>query len=314
EYKTMFTGTQDEEFERSNDRHQAFIDTLTFAFKALGGDQWLLGRAQKQHKTPVSEKEIEDVVFANAFSALPVHESEDDPDKTTISDTVEISLKEYRVIDGPDEELERAFMALAAFLESSKLRTLLQRYWKSVAHDQNNIAVAGIMSKMAISLVKTTAAAIFVESDGKGRSSDSYITLLDGLSNGSTAKVGNSWFAEFRQWFGIHIYDALVEFVVDHQKNRNGSPTKRLRSDLDKWKSKCDLQQLSGDERLEWRRLYIINWLYELVNAFRHIVGKEKHIETNFLENVTWSVDGPYRRNARLFGIEDFDSLVTARE
>lgn len=301
-------GRYDEDFERDNKKHQHFIETLSSAFKILGRDRWLSARAGK---SPVSEKETEDVVFANAFAALPVHESEDDPSETTISATVKVPLKEYHIIDGPDEKLERAFLAFSAFMEGSKLRLVLESYWDAVAYDRNNIAVAGAMSKMAIALVKTTATAVFVESDAKGKSSDSYITLLDGLSNGSTAKVGDTWFAMVRGNFGIHVYDALVEFVIDHQKNRNGSPTKRLRGYLNKWNPKCDLQQLSRDERLEWRRLYIINWLYELVNTFRYIVEREKPIDTAHLENVTWSIDGPYRRNARLFGIEDFASSVT---
>ncbi|KAH0346582.1 hypothetical protein KCU81_g3933, partial [Aureobasidium melanogenum] len=283
EYKAMYTGIQDEEFERSNDRHQAFINTLTFAFKALGGNQWLL--------------------------TLQVHASDDDPGETTIS--VEVPLRDYRVVDGPDDKRDRAIMILTAFVEDLRLRNELQSWWGAVAHNQSTISVAGVMSNTAIALVKRTAAALFVESDAKGEHSDSYISLLNDIANGGPADLGHTWFAKYGKRFGIYIYNALVEFVTDYQKNRNGRPTKRLRAQLVKWIPGCNLQQLSERGRLEWLRLYTINWLYDLVNVFVHIVRQERHIDKAFPKDFTWFVDGPYRRNARLFGIEDFAACVT---
>ncbi|KAH0164666.1 hypothetical protein KCU67_g5042, partial [Aureobasidium melanogenum] len=275
EYKTMFTGTQDEEFERSNDRHQAFIDTLTFAFKALGGDQWLLIGAEKQHESLGSEKEIEEVVFANAFSALSVQQTDDHFDISTDSCTDEAPLKEHCVEDGPDETLDHTLVICMAFLESVILRRNLQTLWQNVVYGHLNIAVVAVESNMAIALVKTTAAAVFVESDSKCESNDSYINLLGQISNAALTTVTDCQHPEFREACGIHIYNSLVDFVLDYRKNRTGRPTKRLQMDLNKWDPTCDLKDLSADERLEWRRFYTINWLYELVNVFSHIVRQE---------------------------------------
>ncbi|KAG9685703.1 hypothetical protein KCU95_g12158, partial [Aureobasidium melanogenum] len=311
EYKARFTGIHDEEFQRSNDRHQAFIKTLIFAFKVLGGDHWLSTEAEKQRRTLASEKEIEEVVFTNAFSALSVHQTNDDSDLETTSNTVEAPIEEYCVDDGPDETLDHALVVCMAFMEGLSLRRSLQALWKLVVHRHMNVAVAGVETKMAIALVKTTAAAVFVKADSKGGSSDSYINLLDEVSNAVSASISSSQYAELRGSFGIHIYKSLVDFVIDYRKNRTGRPTKRLQIELDKWTPTCDLEKLSADERLEWRRLYTVNWLYDLVNVFSHIVRQEKHPKTASPEKIIWSLDGPYRRDVRLFGLEDFASTVT---
>ncbi|KAG9687711.1 hypothetical protein KCU95_g10868, partial [Aureobasidium melanogenum] len=311
EYKAMFTGIQAEEFQRSNDAHQAFIDTLAFAFKALGGDQWLLTGADKQHETLGSEKEIEDIVFANAFSALSVHQTNDHFETSTNSCTVEAPLEEYCVEDGPDETFDHALVIGMAFAEGLSLRRSLQACWQMVVYDHLNIAVAGVETNMAVALVKTTAAAVFLEADSKVESSDSYINLLDEFSSAALMAAGETEIAQIRKVLGIYVYNSLVDFVIDYRKNRTGRPTKRLQIDLDRWDPACNLEYLSADERLEWRRLYTINWLYELVNVFSHIVRQEKRLETASSENFIWSLDGPYRRDARLFGIEDFASSVT---
>ncbi|KAH0361415.1 hypothetical protein KCU65_g8724, partial [Aureobasidium melanogenum] len=314
-YTAMSIGIQDEKLEHSNNTHKHFIDTLVSAFKDLGAEQWLSDQSQKRQEAFSSTKEVEDVIFSNAFSDLPVHHIDDEPGESTIADTVEVPHQDYRVTDGPDESKDYAVTVFMVFVEIKRLRELLQSYWKSVVHTQLNIAAVGVTSKMAIALVKTTASAIFVESDSRAGSGDAYIDLIMGFTGGDfdhadellRARGGVS----LRETFSVHIFNYLIEFVTDHRANRSGKPTKRLQTELDKWNPVCNLHELSPEERVQWRRLYILNWLYDLVNVFSYIVRHEKGTGGDSPENITWSLNGPYRREARLFGLEEFASNIT---
>ncbi|CAD0085687.1 unnamed protein product [Aureobasidium mustum] len=311
----MSLGIQDENLEHSNNTHKHFIETLVSAFEVLGGEQWLSSESQKRQETFGSTKEVENVIFTNPFLSLPVHHIDDETSESTKCDTPEVPIKDYCVTDGPDESKEYAVTVFMVFVEGKRLRELMENYWKSVVHSQLNIAVAGVMSNMAVALVKSTASAIFVESDSRGGSGDSYIDLIMGFTSGEFDRADELVQARggvsFRESFSLHIFNYLVEFVTDYQTNRTGKPTKRLQADLDKWDPICNLRELSPDERLHWRRLYILNWLYDLVNVFSHIIRHENGVGRDPPETITWSLKGPYRRDARLFGLEDFASSVT---
>ncbi|KAG9529298.1 hypothetical protein KCU93_g3615, partial [Aureobasidium melanogenum] len=311
----MSIGIQDEKLEHSNNTHKHFIDTLASAFEDLGAEQWLSDQSQKRQEAFSSKKEVEDVIFSNPFSDLPVHHIDDEVDEPTMPDTAEVPIEDYHVTDGPDESVDYAVTVFMVFVEGKRLRELMQCYWKLVIQNHLNIAVAGVMSNMAIALVKTTASAIFVESDSRGDSGDSYIDLIMRLTSGDFDRADELVQARggvsFRESFSLHIFDCLVEFVTDYRSNRTGKPTKRLQADLDKWNPACNVRELSPDDRLQWRRLYIINWLYDLVNVYSHIVRRENGIGRDSPESITWSLSGPYRRDARLFGLEDFASSVT---
>lgn len=55
------------EIRRSNESHKHWINGLTQAFKALGGDSW---KAGKNSQPEVSDEDAEQVIFANKFSTL----------------------------------------------------------------------------------------------------------------------------------------------------------------------------------------------------------------------------------------------------
>jgi hypothetical protein len=58
----------DPETERSNVSHKRFIDALTEAFEALGGEAWA-SKQKSEAETP-DEEDVDEVIFANKFSAL----------------------------------------------------------------------------------------------------------------------------------------------------------------------------------------------------------------------------------------------------
>ncbi|KAL0940552.1 uncharacterized protein CTRU02_203315 [Colletotrichum truncatum] len=71
------------EIERSNASHKYFIDALTTAFKALGGDAWV-SREEAGHDS--DEIDIEDTILNNKFSALKVDTDEGDGSSDEASD------------------------------------------------------------------------------------------------------------------------------------------------------------------------------------------------------------------------------------
>lgn len=77
---------------------------------------------------------------------------------------------------------------------------------------------------------------------------------------------------DVKEFFFIHTYDALVDFLEDFQKTRSGKPTRRMLAEIKDWNPTFDLQRATKDERLKRRRAYTINWLYDLVNLLSSIV------------------------------------------
>ncbi|CAG7942200.1 unnamed protein product [Penicillium salamii] len=58
---------KDPEIQKSNDSHKHWIDGLTQAFHALGGDIW---KAEKSSRSDVLDEDEDEVIFANKFSTL----------------------------------------------------------------------------------------------------------------------------------------------------------------------------------------------------------------------------------------------------
>ncbi|OXV06093.1 hypothetical protein Egran_06139 [Elaphomyces granulatus] len=67
-FQQIVTSCPDPDVEKSNISHKHWIDGLTEAFKALGGDLWTT--EQKSEKDRADEEDEEEVIFANKFSAL----------------------------------------------------------------------------------------------------------------------------------------------------------------------------------------------------------------------------------------------------
>jgi hypothetical protein len=84
--------------------------------------------------------------------------------------------------------------------------------------------------------------------------------------------------------FLIHAYNDLVTFITDCRKNRTGKTTKAMQVQLNDCNQNLDLERATNEERVSWRRLYTINWLYVSLNVFssiavqRNTVKGERHV------------------------------------
>ncbi|KAH0346581.1 hypothetical protein KCU81_g3932, partial [Aureobasidium melanogenum] len=318
---------------KSNETHKYFIDRLIEAFEVLGGAQWATKQDIGTEKAQTS-KEIEEVIFSNAFSALEIYHCGDASDEEADSETLpatkpskkpvkairnqrskqkkdkEVPLENYCLIDGPEGILADYRMALVSiFVEWWKLRNYVQTMWFSVAYDDVNHAVAGAVSEMAIMMIKKTALAVFVEFPA---GFDTYQAMTRDFSHDELQDMLSD-FPVCGEILSLHVYQDLLEFLGDFQKNRTGKPTKRMQSRLSSWDPSFDLQQATLAERIEWRRSYTINWLYDLVNVFSYIVIQENKISTKTrpLETIDWHVKTPYHRPRKLYGLETFAELIT---
>jgi hypothetical protein len=119
-------------------------------------------------------------------------------------------------------------------------------------------------------------------------------------------------FLNVKELFWVHAYNDLVDFVTDFRKNR-GKPTKVMKAQLDTWSPTSNLERFTNEERVKWRRLYTISWLYDLVNLFSSIVVQRNTMkgEHHIYETVDWSTSGPWHVRRRLFGLNEFAGDIT---
>lgn len=87
-----------------------------------------------------------------------------------------------------------------------------------------------------------------------------------------------------------------------------------MQKQLNEWTLTYDLQRATNDERLQWRRAYTINWLYDLVNVYSSIVVQRNTMkgEKRVYEDIDWSSTGPWRQHRRLFGLDEFAGVITS--
>ncbi|KAK2763289.1 hypothetical protein FQN54_009925 [Arachnomyces sp. PD_36] len=356
----------DPDMEKSNVSHKCFIDALTSAFKALGGDEW--ASQQKPKTGNLDEEDIQADVFANKFSALGLGESDDEEEeedegephnrpvsaqkarlrkkpsgkgkkgkrgkkakgKPVVKEPSldEVPLESYGIIEDEDDAVTDYLMAVYSFFaELIELRQYVQDFWHEVAYSGLNSAVAGTLSNMAVAMVKQAELSIFLEFPGHDR----YETIVNTMTRGNADNAQGMFHIDMqgtdpdqpqlvesididvKEQFFIHAYQDLLAFALDFQKNRNGKPTKAMLAQIRDWDPKFDLQQATEEQRIEWRRSYTINWLYDLVNVFSAVVvqqnaSQEQKID---LETVDWSTTGPWHRDRRLFGLNEFAGEVT---
>ncbi|KAI4731415.1 hypothetical protein E4T49_00622 [Aureobasidium sp. EXF-10728] len=341
----MTSNYEDNEMKKSNETHKYFIDRLTEAFQVLGGSKWASKRATELDE-PHSNEEIEEFIFSNVFSALELHQcaddvSDDEADSETLPATkhshrtskakrnhrskqkktqrkrtansqavLDVPLENYCLVDGPESVLADYRMALVSvFVEWWKLREHVQIRWLNVAYEDFNSAIAGAVSEMAITMIRKTALAVFVEFPS---GFDTYQAMTRDFNHDDLEDLFLSN-PEIGEAFSMHIYQDLLDFLIDYQKNRTGKPTKRMQAKLSDWDPYFNLQQANMQERIAWRRSYTINWLYDLVNVFSHIVIQENKITTErqAYETIEWSVKTPYHRSRKLFGMERFAEVIT---
>jgi hypothetical protein len=241
----------------------------------------------------------------------------------------DIPVESYRIIEDKDGLVSDYLIDVYAVVgEWMELRSYTQDLWREVAYDGLNGAVATSLTSTAISMVKRTCIAVFAEfPDHK-----SYDTVLNTMMCGdleraqtqfrmSLYRVSHSGhptdrvketFLDVKEQFWVHAHNDLVDFVTDFRKNR-GKPTKAMQAQLYTWGPTLNLQRSTNEERVRWRRLYTISWLYDLVNLFSSIVVQRNTIkgEHHMYEEVDWSTSGPWHQHRRLFGLNEFADDIT---
>ncbi|KAI8656172.1 hypothetical protein NCS55_01272100 [Fusarium keratoplasticum] len=360
---------EDEDLKRSNASHKHFIDTLRQAFAILGGDSWKQSQSkQVSEEDQDVEQVIFENMFQNlTIEADDEGSSEEEEEAQTSSaprkisrkpgkakkgkkgkkskkqkktkktptagdtDKDEIPMESVRIIEDADGIMTDYLMAVyTAVNEWIDLRAYNQALWKEVAYQSLNGAVAGAVANMAISMVKQTSSAIFVDFPGH----DSYETIMKTITRGDPDKAqGKFTIAKYaidprgrlhsepeetavdvKEQFLIYAYQDLVDFVTDFQLNRSGKPTKAMQAKIANWDPNFNLRKATKQQRLEWRHSYTIKWLYDLVNVYSSIVVQRNTMkgEKHVYERVDWSATGPWAVHRRLYGLNEFAGEITS--
>ncbi|KAL2063798.1 hypothetical protein VTL71DRAFT_5603 [Oculimacula yallundae] len=367
-FQQLASRKPDPEIVKSNNGHRRFIEVLTEAFEALGGLKWASSK-HHQPDAAVDETLDEDLFRNQFSSLDLGENGDMDAEaggeaeSTSVSNTIKVSAKSksrgkrggnskkgkkkekppvpqqsldnvpfesYRIIESEDGLRTDYLMAVqSVFEEWIKLRHYVQSLWRDVAYGKLNSAIAGTLSNIAISMVKQTESAVFVEFPGH----ETYKVIMNTITRGnpdvaqgmfhiSLMRMGPSGEVEtgfksdinVREQFFIHAYTDLVDFINDFQKSRSGKPTASLMSTIYKtWDPKLNLLTASEKQRLKWRRTYTMYWLYDLVNVFSAIVMQRINIKGQkwVLETIDWSTRGPWDQHRRLFGLTEFAGEIT---
>ncbi|KAF2821703.1 hypothetical protein CC86DRAFT_426064 [Ophiobolus disseminans] len=346
-FQQIVTEYSDPDIERSNTTHKHFIDALNAAFDALGG----ASRASS-NISPADDDADDDLFFYNQFAALSLGGAKDDDDEDAFEDeshaaqaaprkkkpgkghnkkkgkrvkkakqklasesTAEPSLSDvpvesYRIIEDNDGLVSEYLLAVYAVVrEWVELRAFTQDLWRECAYEGLNGAVAASLTNTAVSMVKQTCITVFADFPGHESMRLHRISACGHQSE----KVQEINF-DAKEHFWIHAYNDLVAFMTDFQRNRTGKPMKAMQAQLNNWSPTSDLRRATNEERIIWRRMYTINWLYDLVNVFSCIVVQRNTLkgERHVYEDVDWSKTGPWHHHRRLFGLNEFAGDITA--
>lgn len=242
-------------------------------------------------------------------------------------DSVNVPLDNYRLLESDESKEAEHFVAMLAMRsEWVEARHVLQTTWKRVSHDGLNCAVAGALSNVAIAKLKRTELEIFVDFPGL----DNYDSAVQSLANGNPERcqqMVDEWDSkcdpedqcgpvDVKEMLLYYAYEVLVTFVADFQKNRNGKPTKAMQASLGNWDREFNLHKATKQQRLDWRRDFGINWLYDMVNV--HLsesidpLKKNTQKQTLRLDQIDLSPSEDPTRPHRLLGLNEFASFVTS--
>ncbi|KAF2712349.1 hypothetical protein K504DRAFT_371948 [Pleomassaria siparia CBS 279.74] len=210
----------DPDIERNNATHKHFLDALTKAFEALGGNS-----QDSSNVSPSGEEADDERIFQNQFFAMSLGRAKDDDDDvssgddthatqarrkkrktgkgkkgkrgkkskqkpasepTTVPPLAEIPIESYRIIEDKDGLVSDYLLAVYAVVhEWMELRSFTQDLWREVAYDGLNGAVAASLTSTAVSMVKQTCIAVFADFPGH----ESYDTIIQTITRGDPNKA-----------------------------------------------------------------------------------------------------------------------------
>jgi hypothetical protein len=248
---------------------------------------------------------------------------------STASDLQDVALESYRIIEDESGMVTDYLMAVYSLVNQLvDLRHYLQTVWRLVAYRGSNIVVAANLCYVAIGMIRNAQSQIFVGFPDR----DSFDIVMRTLTGGDpekaqgqfrmpvprqkpdgTGDMSQELDIDLKELFLLDSYRNLCDFLTDFQATRTGKPTKGMLKSIRNWDPELDLQSATEEQRLEWRRAYTINWLYDLVNVFSSVVVQQQPLKGQHtpLETVDWSRDAPWSKHRRLFGINDFAGDIT---
>lgn len=247
---------------------------------------------------------------------------EPEPELDPVEALDDLPLERFELLPDEDNMVTDHLIAVHGLIqECVDVRRYIQDVWHDVAYDELNSAVAGALTNTAVAAIQRRELKLLEEFGGTA----SFEAVNEVVTGGDIGKIQGQFGMPYtaddeRQWaeidvteqFMFHTYRDLVEFVTDCRLNRNGKPTKRMQKELGRWDPNLDLLKVSAEERMQWRRQYTLNWLYELLRVYTYPVARLIAEGKNYkYEEVDWSPDGPWGRHRRLFGLNDFAAFVT---
>lgn len=233
----------DPETERSNATHKYFIEALTEAFNALGGNSLSL----QADSESTEEDNGGELTFENRFLALSTGGGSDDDGESDASQEIEsssrvnaqkknakgkrktgkraksskkkasskptpepsladVSIESYRIIEASDDNVSEYLLAVYMVTrEWITLRSYIQRCWREVAYDGLNGAIAGSLTNIAVAIVQQTSNAVFVDFPGH----DSYETIMRTLTRGDPKKAQEKFGIDIKEQIWINTYQQL---------------------------------------------------------------------------------------------------------
>ncbi|KAK8134926.1 hypothetical protein PG984_006938 [Apiospora sp. TS-2023a] len=335
----------DANIQKKNAAHKHFINVLSESLEALDGPT-----TSDKHKNttdpaqqPVQDDFDELVRFANKFSALSTDDDDDTQhDNGTDSepdDTVRQAPKKHKKTskgrkatkakgkmndDSYNPDYCMAIFALAQ--EWIDLRGLVQSHWYIASYDGANSAVAAGTTRVAFVQFRRSEAALAIDFPRH----DDYYTIMNTLTHGDhgqrdtpmdfslfnrygKAKT-HTVLVDVKEQLLVHTYQDLMDFLIDFQKTRSGKPTKSMLARIRNWDPGYNLQQASPAQRVEWRRSYTINWLYDLVNVYSAPAtpGSGSREGRDINDGADWSASGTWSHHRGIFGLNEFAADITS--
>lgn len=206
------------------------------------------------------------------------------------------------------------------------LRGSFQGQWSCVAYDGTNIAVAAGVTKADIEMLWRSELVLELEFPNYATYHNITNALTDrnpnwrrmrvnvGMPDKRGRMMAHSVGVDVKEQLMLHAYENLLGFLNDFQKSRSGKPTRAMLVQVQNWDPFYDLNRASGEEKVAWRRLYTINWLYDLVNRYAALTsrGKERRVERYAKDGVDWSISGVRNHHRGVPGLKEFAGIITS--
>lgn len=235
-------------------------------------------------------------------------------------------LEQYGIMDDDHHVAAEHFLVASSILEQCiDLRLQSQKRWWLVAYTAFQPLTALSTSAQSIAMIQRAHKTMSLEFPG----SHSYKSLINAYTRGgmenlqptTTIRVYRKRGSDeccvsmqetavsrepMRELLMEHAYNNLVEFLEDYEMTPSGAPTKSMQAEISQWDPEYDLEAATDDQRLEWRRLYTINWLYGLAGYYLSTKQGVEDEGTRASLQTGRKISTPWADDYTFFGLGDF--------